>query len=150
MKSINNYILERLNPRHLGSSPFQKNHWISLGTLHWSYNDEDGFGKDDFTSKGWYAVLIQRNKGDDAIVFWSDTTRIMFAIFLSDIKDSNDIWSIIDPDDTFDNVKDLYDELSKRGIEDYREDNTSAWNLEDVVEAPKEILNILRDVKYTL
>jgi hypothetical protein len=154
MKSINNYILERLNPRHLGNSPFQKNHWISLGTLHWSYNDleEDGygFGKDDFTSKGWYAVLIQRNKGDDAIVFWSNTEPSeMFIKFLSDIKDNKDIWNAVSPDDPINLVEDVYKELSKRGVEDYMDDNTSVWGLPNV-KAPQEVLKLLKELKPTI
>ncbi len=89
MKTLNNYILERLNPRHLGKIyKLVANKPIKLdGILEWTIKDANSSNSLTFKSDDWYAGVWDNAKwGIPILLFWTPGIDYVPYITKYDIK----------------------------------------------------------------
>ena len=96
MKSLNNYINERLNPRHLGQE-YDFNKYFSIpGKLSWRSLDET-FGDYEVKCGDWYCMKADTSL-TTYLLFYSSESKYIFYIDTKNIKHHPGWWGRVEYD----------------------------------------------------
>ena len=113
MKLLNNYILERLNPRNLGPTyKYDFSTYFKVpGKLSWRSLDSV-FGDYDVECKDWYCMVTEMSSYT-YLLFYSENSEYMFYINTQNIEHNPSWWGRVEYDkEVFKKPEHVYIELS--------------------------------------